>query len=114
MKNTLRGAFELEIEDKKFDCLLNLNAFRILTQKFGIKLSKLESELAENPLELMPQLAYCGCLNSAMRKQKKFEVEFDYFAAILLDGPEAIEYLSERITEVFAPEEKGKGKNEKK
>ena len=107
MDNTLRGAFELELDGEKISCLLNLNAFRILTQKFGVKLNSLEREMSEDPLEIMPQIAWCGCLNSALRKQEKFEVDFDWFAAVLLDGPDAIEQLTERITEVFAPEEKG-------
>jgi hypothetical protein len=104
MQNTMRGAFELEIDGKKYNCHLNLNAFRILTQKFKVKLSDLEKATGDNPLEIMPQIAWCGCLNAAIRKQEKFDVDFDYFAAMLLDGPEAVEFLSERIAEVFAPE----------
>ena len=105
MQNNMRGAFELEIEGQKFNCHLNLNAFRILTQKFNVKLGDLEKAVAENPLEIMPQIAWCGCLNAAIRKQEKFEMEFDYFAALLLDGPETVEMLSNKMTEVFAPEQ---------
>lgn len=105
MENSLRGAFELNVGGEKYRCVLNLNAFRILTQKFGVKLAELEKKVAENPIEIMPQIAWCGCLNSAIRRQEKFEVDFEYFAALILDGPESIELLSERMVEVFAPAE---------
>ena len=111
MENTLRGAFEIELDGQTFPCLLNLNAFRILTQKFGTKLAALEQKVNDDPLEIMPQIAYCGCLNAAIRRNEKLEVDFDWFAAVLLDGPEAIEMLSERMTEVFAPEEEAEEGN---
>jgi hypothetical protein len=111
MENTMRGAFELELDGKKLPCQLNLNAFRILTQKFGTKLGELEKRVAEDPLEIMPQIAWCGCLNAAIRKQEPFDVDFDWFAAVLLEGPESIEMLSERMTEVFAPPSEEEGGN---
>lgn len=104
MQNTLRGAFELVVGEKTYDCNLNLNAFRILTQKYGVKLADIDSETQENPLELIPKIAYCGCLNAAIRKAEKFELDFELFAAQFLDGPEALEELSERLAEAFAPE----------
>lgn len=105
MQNTMRGAFELKVGEKVHDCNLNLNAFRILTQKFGIKLAEIDKEAQENPLETIPQIAWCGCLNAAMRKAEKFEMDFDTFAAFFLEGPEALEELSQRLVEVFAPED---------
>lgn len=86
-------------------CILNINAFRILTQKFGVKLDGLDKYMSEDPMTALPALAYCGALNASMRKGKEFKYGFDQFCAILLETPESLEALSEGLAAAFGEEE---------
>ena len=95
--NTLRADFKLDFDGKKLPCTLNINAFRILTQKFGVKLDELDKYMNEDPMTALPALAYCGAINAAMRKGKDFKYGFDQFCAIMLETPESLEVLSGRI-----------------
>lgn len=107
--NTLQAKFEIDLDGKKVAAHLSINAFRILTQKFGVKLDGLDKYMQEDPMTALPAVAYCGVLNASMRKGEKFEMGFDQFCAILLDSTESMETLSEAISAAFGTEDDSEG-----
>ena len=111
--NTLQAKFTIDLEGKKVEAHLSINAFRILTQKFGVKLDGLDKYIQEDPMTALPAVAYCGVLNASMRKGKDFKMGFDQFCAILLDSTESMETLSQAISAAFGveEEEEDEGKN---
>ena len=109
MKNILKAEFQVSIGSKNFDCHLSMNAFRILGQKFGVKLSEIDKFVNDDPLTAMPALAYCAAVNSAMRKGKKVAMDFDQFAALMLDNDDSIKQVSEALAAAFGTDEEQSG-----
>lgn len=103
--NTLQAKFEVSIDGVKHQGHLSINAFRILTQKFGVKLQDLDKYMNEDPLTALPALAYCGIINDKMRKAEKFGMDFDQFCAIVLEDAESMESLTAAISAAFGTEE---------
>lgn len=103
--NTLQAKFEIKLDGDAHEAHLSINAFRILSQKFGVKLADLDKFMQEDPLTALPAIAYCGVLNAKMRKAEKFGMDFDQFCAMLLDDAESMEKLAEAIGAAFGTEE---------
>lgn len=108
--NTLQAKFEVNLDGDIHEAHLSINAFRILSQKFGVKLDGLDKFMQEDPLTALPAIAYCGILNSKMRKAEKFGIDFDQFCAMLLDDTESMERLTEAIGAAFGSDVVDEGK----
>jgi hypothetical protein len=93
--NTLRGQFSIEVAGKQTDINLNLNAFRILTQDFGVSLDGIDKYMEADPLTGLCAIAYCGAKNAALRKMEKFGMDFDVFSALVLDEEDILTQISE-------------------
>lgn len=107
--NTLQAKFEIKLGDDTHEAHLSINAFRILTQKFGVKLHELENFMADDPLTALPAIAYCGVLNCKMRRAEKLGMDFDQFCALLLEEPESMEKLTEALGNAFGTSEESEG-----
>lgn len=103
--NTLQAKFEIKLGEEMHEAHLSINAFRILTQKFGVKLADLDKYMGEDPLTALPAIAYCGVLNCKMRKAEKFGMDFDQFCALVLEDADSMERLTEAIGAAFGTEE---------
>ena len=57
MANSLRGQTTVQIGDDSFDCLLNMNAFR-LCQAWDMELAELDEFVNGNPLEFVPSVVF--------------------------------------------------------
>jgi hypothetical protein len=100
--NTLRGEVAVRLGQNEQVLRFNLNAFRLLTKRVGIKLSALGEYLQSDEIEALTQLAYAAYLNDCMAKGKE-PISFDQFAALLLEnGTEVIEQITLGIQYAFS------------
>ena len=106
----MRSEFAVTIDGKELTGVLNLNAFRLLSQRFKVGLSELDTWLGQNPLEALPALAYCGVINRAVREGVPGPGEFELFAARFFDVEENITAVSEGIENAFGPQDEDAGK----
>jgi len=106
----MRGEFAITIQEKEIDCNLNLNAFRLLSQKFKVSLQELDTWLAAEPLEALPALAYCAALNSAVRSGTKGPGDFEKFASDFFDNEANFEAVTQGIEAAFGKDEEETGK----
>lgn len=105
--NTLRGETTLKINKKNVKVVLNMNAFRILSQKFSVKLAELDKFMSEDGIESICAITYCGALNAAAKQNKEFEYSYDAFCAHFLDDDKGMEQVAQLISESFGPKEEG-------
>ena len=63
--NTLRGQTSVDIGGNEHEVLLNMNAFRLMTQDRGIELGDLDDFVSKNPLEFVPTVVFWGIMNAA-------------------------------------------------
>jgi len=110
MLNNMRGEFAVTINDKQVECNLNLNAFRLLSQKFKVSLQGLDKWLEGEPLEALPALAYCAAMNAAVRAGKAGPGEYERFAAAFFDHEENFEAVTQGIEAAFGQEDEPTGK----
>lgn len=96
--NTLRSQFEIEVAGKPVQINLSLNAFRILTQEFGVTLDGIDKYMEDDPLTGLCAIAYCGAKNAALKKAEKFGMDFDVFSANVLDEPEILTTLGDALS----------------
>ena len=115
-KNQLRGFYEVDINGQKIPTLLNLNAFRILSEKEGIKLAEFDKQIQDNPLGFIPRVLYWGAVNWCQRTAKPVKnlPTFELFASYTCENEETLAQHAEAVARVFGldpddkPEEAGK------
>lgn len=106
--NNLRGEFTFEINGKKYEAVLTLNALRLMCQAHNIKLEGLDKFLQEDPMTSICAMTYWGVKNAAMRKGKESKLMgFDQFCALVLDDGETFESLSKAVMSTLNPEDEG-------
>lgn len=103
--NSLRGAFDVKVGDKKFPCLINMNAFRLLTENEGIKLNEFEKQMQTNPLGFIPRILYWGAVNHLERsgKTSKLLPSFNTWAAFTCENESLLAGYAEKVVESMAP-----------
>jgi len=103
--NSLRGAFDVEIGEKKFPCLINMNAFRLLTENEGIKLNEFEKEMQRNPLGFIPRVLYWGAVNHLERagKSAKTLPSFSTWAAYTCENEKRLANYAEQVVNCMSP-----------
>ena len=69
-KNQLRGFYEVDINGQKIPTLLNLNAFRILSEKEGIKLAEFDKQIQDNPLTGLSRAFCTGAPSTGANAQR--------------------------------------------
>jgi len=104
MLNTLRGEFAVNINETEQKVLLNMNAFRLLTQRFKVGLHKLDGWLTEDPLTALPAIAYCGIENAWATRGEKFTMDFEAFCASFFADDANVELATEGLTLAFGGE----------
>lgn len=102
-KNQLRGYYEVTIEGKTYPTLLNLNAFRLLSEKEYIKLADFDKQVVENPLGFIPRVLYWGAVNWCQRTAKttKNLPSFDLWASYVCQDEETLADHAEAVAKVF-------------
>lgn len=104
--NNLRGEFTFDINGKKYEAVITLNALRLMCQAHKIKLEELDKFMQEDSMTAICALTYWGIKNAAMRKGKESKLMgFDQFCALVLDDGETFESLAQAVTSTLdAPE----------
>lgn len=69
--NSFRGEFQVEVDKKKVDCLLTMNALRLFSKGENVKLGDFDKYMAEDPLTAIPTLAYYSHLNNRIKNRVK-------------------------------------------
>lgn len=95
----------MKLGKKNAKVVLNMNAFRILSQKFGVKLAAIDTYMQEEGVEAVCAITYSGILNAAARQNKETDISYDQFCALFLEDNTGMEKVSELINEVFGPAE---------
>jgi len=67
MSNKLRGELSVKINNATVPALINMNAFRLLSERFKITLGDLDEALNDDPLNTVPKIVFCGMLNHCQR-----------------------------------------------
>jgi hypothetical protein len=104
--NNLRGEFTFDINGKKYEAVITLNALRLMCQAHKIKLEELDKFMQEDSMTAICSMTYWGIKNAAMRKGKESKLMgFDQFCALVLDDGETFESLAQAVTSTLdAPE----------
>lgn len=102
--NTLRAELTIPVAGKDTKISLTLNAFRLLTQEFGITLDGIDSYMEKDPLTGLCAIAYCGAKNAALKSGEKFGMNFDTFSALILDEEDILTTLGEGLTTALGGE----------
>jgi len=106
--NNLRGEFTFDINGKKYEAVITLNALRMMCQADGISLNGIEKYMQEDPMTAICSLTYWGIKNAAMRKGKDSKLMgFEQFCALVLDDGETFESLSAAVMQTLNPEDEG-------
>ena len=102
-KNKLRGFYEVSLDGKTYPTLLNLNAFRLLSENEGIKLADFDKQVTEDPLGFIPRVLYWGAVNWCQRTAKptKSLPSFDLWASFVCEDEETLAKHAESVAEVF-------------
>ena len=102
-KNKLRGYHEVELDGKVFPVLLNLNAFRILSEKEGIPLSDFDKQVQTNPLGFIPRVLYWAAVNWCQRTAKptKSLPTFELWASHICEDENTLAKHAEAVASVF-------------
>lgn len=110
-KNKLRGYYEVKLNGKTIPTLLNLNAFRLLSENEGIKLAEFDKQVGENPLGFIPRVLYWGAVNWCQRTAKpvKSLPSFDLWAAHICEDEGTLAAHAEAVAEVFGVTTEDKG-----
>lgn len=78
-----------------------MNAFRIMTQTFKVKLPELDAFMNEDPLTAISAIGYCGIKAAEASEGRAFDMDFEVFCASFLEdetGIEAVSSLMENST----------------
>ena len=96
--NTLRGQTSVEIGGQEHEVLLNMNAFRLMTQDRGLELGDLDDFVSKNPLEFVPTVVFWGMMNAAdFAGIPRPDISFDRLAAVVCADMEQFAQLSDAI-----------------
>lgn len=103
--NTLRGQTSVTLGGQEHEVLLNMNAFRLMTQDRGIELGDLDDFVSKNPLEFVPCVVFWGIMNAAdFAGQDRPEIKFDHVAAAVCADMDKFNVLSSSIGESLGVE----------
>ena len=106
--NNLRGEFTFDINGKKYEAVITLNALRLMCQSHKIKLEELDKFMQEDSMTAICALTYWGIKNAAMRKGKESKLMgFDQFCALVLDDGETFESMASAVMSTLNPEDEG-------
>ena len=106
--NNLRGEFTFDINGKKYEAVITLNALRLMCQAHKIKLEELDKFMQEDSMTAICSMTYWGIKNAAMRKGKDSKLMgFNQFCALVLDDGETFESLSAAVMQTLNPEDEG-------
>ena len=107
--NTLRGEGTIVLNNRKQSIKLNMNAFRILTQKFNVTLTELEAFMGENELDAICAIAFCGIKAAAASKGKTYDEDYDIFCAQFLEDDKGIKVVTDLFSASTTDKEEDSG-----
>ena len=111
--NSFRGEFQVEVDKKKVECLLTMNALRIFSKEESVKLSEFDKYMTEDPLTAIPTLAYYSHLNYRIKnKIKGTYPDKELFIMEVLDSGQ-LDVIGEAIGDAMNPEDEEKVGNVK-
>lgn len=103
--NNFRGEFEIELNGKKYQAKMSMNALRMLCQQEDIDLNDLFDYMSKDPMTSVCAMTYHSIKNHALVTGKKSELpSFDIFCALALDEVETFEYMSKMVMEQLSPD----------
>ncbi len=111
MTNTLNGTASFEMDGRKYEMRLTLNALRMCSHKMEVKFTDFQSWLESDPLTAVPALCYYGVVNHNSFTGSEIELEdFDTFCSRALDDGKTFEELTDLVVTILAGGEEAKKK----
>ena len=106
--NNLRGEFTFDINGKKYEACITLNALRLMCQAHNVKLEELDKFMQEDSMTAICAMTYYGIKNAFARKGKDGKLMgFDQFCALVLDDGETFESMASAVMSTLNPEDEG-------
>ena len=105
-KNKLRGELSVKVKNTKIPALVNMNAFRLLSERYGIPLAEIDTQLSDDPLNTVPKIVFCGMLNHAQRhgKPESSLPEFTQLCAFICEDEKTFTQITNEVVATMAPE----------
>lgn len=96
--NTLKGETSINIGEKEFPVLINLNALYLFSEEKNVELKDLDKYLSGDPLSFVPDVIFHGIMNhSYFHGTEKPEINRDQLNAVLRSDVGEITRIAEVI-----------------
>lgn len=86
--NFFKGEADVTFMGREHKAKLSMNTFRIISQRFDIKLSDYDTLRQEDPFTALAILAYAALVSGAVSKGEKFDMDFEVFCDAFFDDDE--------------------------
>jgi hypothetical protein len=105
--NKLRGQLSVKINTAQVTSLVNMNAFRLLSERYGIKLAEIDKHLSDDPLNTIPKIVFCGMVNHCQRtgKPESSLPSFEQVASFICEDETKFTQVTNDVLETLAPDE---------
>ena len=114
MNNTLRGELSVKINKATVPALINMNAFRLLSDRFDITLAGIDTALSDDPLNTIPKIVFCGMLNHAQRvgTPESSLPKFDQICAFVCEDEKTFTQITNDVLRTLEPDPEALGNGE--
>lgn len=107
-KNKLRGELSVKVNNTTIPALVNMNAFRLLSERYDIPLAEIDTQLSDDPLNTVPKIVFCGMLNHAQRhgKPESSLPDFNQLCAFICEDENTFTQITNEVVDTMAPDPK--------
>jgi len=106
MSNKLRGELSVNINNTVIPALVNMNAFRLLSDRYNITLAEIDEQLNNDPLNAVPKIVFCGMLNHCQRhgKPESSLPSFEQICAFVCEDEKTFLQITNDVVATMAPD----------
>jgi hypothetical protein len=106
MSNKLRGELSVKINNATIPALVNMNAFRLLSERYKIPLAEIDEQLNDDPLNTVPKIVFCGMLNHCQRhgNPESSLPTFEQICAFVCEDETTFSQITNDVVATLAPD----------
>lgn len=111
MANALRGELSVKINNASVPALINMNAFRLLSDRFQITLAGIDEHLNDDPLNTIPKIVFCGMVNHCQRTgtPEGSLPTFEQICAFVCEDETSFTQITNDVLATLAPDPASEG-----
>ena len=104
--NKLRGELSIQINELTIPVLVNMNAFRLLSERYEITLAAIDEALNNDPLNTVPKIVFCGMVNHCQRhgKPESSLPSFEQICAFICEDEKTFSEITNNVVATMAPD----------